>query len=129
MSDVGVLSYEYKQAQELTERIDAVLESASERRVDRQRQMELSRLLRGLVDLIDPIAARPEDAGAALAVPVGLARRLRDQRRELQGELSELVRRLREGEALEPGEIEILALIKDLSEREASAVFRRMVRR
>jgi hypothetical protein len=129
MSDVGILSFEYKQAQELTERLEAVLAAAREQTVDRQAEMALARLLRGLVDLIDPLAARPEDAGAALTVPVGLGRRLRDQRRELQVELPPLMHRLRNGDALEPGDIELLGLIKDLTEREASVVFRRMVRR
>jgi ABC-type transporter Mla subunit MlaD len=129
MSDVGILSYEYQQARQLTQRIGNVLAAAHDQRVDRQEQMELARLLRGLVDLVDPLNARPEDAAAALTVPVGLARRLRDQRSGLGAALPTLAQRLRRGEPLEQDDLELLETINGLTEREASIVFRRMVRR
>lgn len=129
MSDVGTLSFEYKQAQSLSERIDAVLRATAADCVDRQEQLQLSLLLRGLVQLIDPLGAHPEDAGAALSVPVGLARRLRDQRDQLKDELPDLVVRLRDGMELGVDDVELLTRLKELTEHEASVVFRRMVRR
>ena len=129
LSDVGVLSYEYEQAQTFAVKIGDVVAGARERRADRQAQLELARRIRALSDLLDPLAARPEDAGAALTVPVGLAQRLREHRRDLPAQLPELARHLGEGEVLAESEIETLELIRALSEREASIVFRRMVRR
>jgi hypothetical protein len=129
MSGVGVLSFEYKQAQDLAQRIALVLAAAAHDRVDRQAQLELARLLRGLAPLLDPLNAHAGDAGAALLVPVGLVQRLRDERRELADELPVLMGHLQEGQPLAPEDVAILELIKDLTERESSVVFRRMVRR
>lgn len=128
VADVGVLSYEYEQARALGSKIDEVLRAAREGRVARQEQTELGRMLRGLVDLLDPLAARPEDAVATLSVPVGLARRLREQDDARRG-LPLVAQRLSGGELLSSDDVALLEQIASLTEREASVVFRRMVRR
>lgn len=133
MSDVGILSYEYEQASRLVSTLEALLERTDGGQGDRQERMEAARILRALLDLLDPIAAQGGDPDVAMNIPVGLVRRLRETR--FEGEpyadaLRELLDRLSDREhALADEDIRLLRNVAGATEQEAASVYRRLVRR
>jgi hypothetical protein len=132
MSDVGSLSYEYERANDLAEKLGATLEEPCGK-VDRQARAELRPLLLALVDLLDPLSPRGADSPDVMKVPVGLVRRLRKRNFEGQsmsealGQLASVISR--RGRELSEKDLRLLREVNGETAREASTVFRRMVRR
>jgi hypothetical protein len=132
MSDVGSLSYEYERANELATKLNATLQLPGGK-VDRQARAELRPLLLALVELLDPLNASDTETADMMSVPIGLAVRLRD--REFDGRpISEALGRLAstmhdQNVQLNEKDMELLRKVNGETAREASTVFRRMVRR
>jgi hypothetical protein len=133
MSDVGVLSYEYEQANHLAQRLEEVLDLQSRTDVSRQQRAELARVLEGLLALLDPLSGSHADPSLALDVPPGLVRRLRKQRvgkGSFSVALKSSAERLADwDEPLRDEDFDVLQKMANATEREVSTMFRRMVRR
>jgi hypothetical protein len=134
MSDIGFLSYEYKQAAELAERFEeALTEAKPGQALNRQRRQQLALALRALVDVLDPVRAEHPDPEQTLALPVALVRRLR--RHEHDGEpyaqaLARLADRLAAWDSkLVADDLSLLHDVAGEAEAEASRARRRLIRR
>jgi hypothetical protein len=133
MSDAGTLSFEYDQASALAKKLETVLELHEQGRLTRQERMEAVRALNALADLLEPLGDSGADPGLALDIPVGLARRLRDDVVD-GGKITAALRATAEHLAdwdrpLDKSDTVLLRRMAGASEREAAMAFRKLVRR
>jgi hypothetical protein len=146
MSDVSVLSHEYKTASDLSEATNRALialktvrqrlpgvEAITDDQLDASRRF-LAGLIEALIGLLNPDGSRHVDDVVAARVPESLVVRLRSERRgDLAYYLDDLKRvaaRLRDGTPkLADEDIALLDQIATAADTETSNVFRRLMRK
>lgn len=145
MSEVGVLSQEYKTASELSQAITLALIALKKRRlnvVDGERvtpeQFEASRhrfadILFALAELLEPTGSRRATSAASVRVPGALVTRLKEERRgDLAYYLEDVHRvatRLREHPSeLTDADFAVLEELAGVADAEASSIFQRLMR-
>lgn len=146
MSDVSVLSQEYKTASELSHTISQALivlkkvhyalpgadTISSEERL--QSQQRLVEIVAALIPLLDAPPAKPLDVEATVQIPGAFVVHVQDKRRgnlpDFIEDLTALVARLRAGPAaLIEEDFALLDELASIADAEATRVFRRLMRR
>jgi hypothetical protein len=145
MSDVSVLSHEYKTASELSQTLNRALialkkvcfnlpgaETITPDELDIYRR-RLAELLEAFIALLDPAAARRHDEGTAAKVPAAFVARLQAERRGdlayYLDDLRHMASRLREGSAgLTHADLDLLDQLAAAADTETSSIFRRLMR-
>jgi hypothetical protein len=145
MSDVSVLSHEYKAASELSHTLnEAVIalkkaclglpgaEAITPEQLGTHRR-GLAELLEAFVALLAPAGAHCLDQTTAPRIPGALVGRLQAERRGdlayYLDDLQQLAARLRQGAArLTPGDFDLLDQLASAADTETSSVFRRLMR-
>lgn len=146
MSDVSVLSHEYKTSSELSQAINTNLivlkkvslglpgaEKISAAQLEASRR-RLGEILDTLIGLLDLTKTKDVEVAHAVHVPGAFVERLRKERRGdlmyyLQ-DLARLVARLREGAVqLTSEDLAVLDHLASVADAETSGVFRQMMRR
>jgi hypothetical protein len=145
MSDVSVLSHEYKTASELSQVTSRALITLKRARLGvegttttleelKQTGCELAEIVTAVADLLDPAPATPPDERTAARVPATLVARLRAKRR---GQLPYYLHDLRAAAGrltgaptdLTDADIDLLDELTAAVDAEASSVYRRLMRR
>ena len=146
MSDVSILSQEYKTASELSRNISQALivlkkvryalpgadTISSEEKL--QSQQRLAEMVAGLIPLLDASPAKPIDVVATAQIPGAFVVHVQDKRRgnlpDFIEDLASMVTRLRAGPAaLIEEDFALLDELASIADAEASRVFRRLMRR
>lgn len=145
MSDVSVLSHEYKTTSELSQTLNSNLivlkkeywglpgaENISVEQLETSRR-RLAEILSAIISLLDPARARGMEVAYAARVPGALVARLRTERRGdlayYLEDLEQLATRLREGSPrLTDPDFALLDHLASVADAEASGVFRQLMR-
>lgn len=146
MSDVSVLSQEYKTASELSHTLSQALivlkkvhyalpgadTISPEERL--QSQQHLAEIVASLIPLLDATPAKPPDITATAQIPGAFVVHVQEKRRgnlpDFIEDLTSMVARLHEGQAaLIEEDFVLLDQLASIADAEASRVFRRLMRR
>jgi hypothetical protein len=133
MSDIGYLSYEYRQTTDLANRLERALAEWEENRLTLQSRQQLALSLSQLLEMLSPLGDEPPSIQSAVRVPGPLIAALRDRDyagRPWKEVLEDLSGRLGSREAtIAEEDRQLLSAVAGVAETTASDMYRKMVRR